>query len=86
MGKGYLTPDTRTLEDCQVPVFKTHPTPVNVSLKPSEKARAAEGGVDMKKKGVHRADPAVTADADRAGTASSPSVTPGVAQGCCLIL
>mmetsp|Transcript_9356 Transcript_9356/g.21558 ORF Transcript_9356/g.21558 Transcript_9356/m.21558 type:complete len:237 (+) Transcript_9356:345-1055(+) len=34
MGKGILMPDTRTLEDCQVPVFKTHPTPVNVSVKP----------------------------------------------------
>lgn len=27
-------PDTRTLEDLQVPVFKTHPTPVNVSVRP----------------------------------------------------
>jgi len=35
MGKGILTPDTRTLEDCQIPVFKTHPTPINVSVKPS---------------------------------------------------
>jgi hypothetical protein len=34
MGKGMLMPDSRTLEDCQVPVFKTHPTPVNVSVKP----------------------------------------------------
>mmetsp|Transcript_20087 Transcript_20087/g.33331 ORF Transcript_20087/g.33331 Transcript_20087/m.33331 type:complete len:258 (-) Transcript_20087:180-953(-) len=34
MGKGILMPDTRSLEDCQVPVFKTHPTPVNVSMKP----------------------------------------------------
>mmetsp|Transcript_94342 Transcript_94342/g.272704 ORF Transcript_94342/g.272704 Transcript_94342/m.272704 type:complete len:217 (+) Transcript_94342:382-1032(+) len=34
MGKGVLMPDTRTLEDCQVPVFKTHPTPINVSVKP----------------------------------------------------
>jgi hypothetical protein len=37
MGKGYLMPDTRTLEDCQVPVFKTHPTPVNVSVRPDTK-------------------------------------------------
>lgn len=37
MGKGYLSPDTKTLADCQIPVFKTHPTPVNVSVKPSEK-------------------------------------------------
>lgn len=34
MGKGILMPDTRSLEDCQVPVFKTHPTPVNVAMKP----------------------------------------------------
>lgn len=34
MGKGMLMPDTRTLEDCQVPIFKTHPTPVNVSVRP----------------------------------------------------
>jgi len=37
MGKGYLMPDSRTLEDCQIPVFKTHPTPINVSLKPEDK-------------------------------------------------
>jgi hypothetical protein len=37
MGKGYLMPDTRTLEDCQVPVFKTHPTPINVSVRPDTK-------------------------------------------------
>jgi hypothetical protein len=27
-------PDSRTLQDCQVPVFKTHPTPINVSVRP----------------------------------------------------
>lgn len=34
MGKGILTPDARSLEDCQIPVFKTHPTPINVSIRP----------------------------------------------------
>jgi hypothetical protein len=34
MGKGILMPDSRSLEECQVPVFTTHPTPVNVSVKP----------------------------------------------------
>ena len=34
MGKGMLIPDTRTLKDCEVPVFKTHPTPVNVAVRP----------------------------------------------------
>ena len=38
MGKGILMPDTRTLEDCQVPIFKTHPTPVNVSVRPDVSA------------------------------------------------
>lgn len=27
-------PDTRTLEECQVPTFKTHATPINVSVRP----------------------------------------------------
>lgn len=35
MGKGILMPDSRTLSDLQVPVFKTHATPVNVSVKPA---------------------------------------------------
>jgi Ubiquitin-2 like Rad60 SUMO-like len=51
MGKGYLSPDSRTLADCQVPVFKTHPTPVNVSVKPNEKLKASDGrGENIKKK------------------------------------
>jgi Ubiquitin-2 like Rad60 SUMO-like len=51
MGKGYLSPDSRTLADCQVPVFKTHPTPVNVSVKPNEKLKASDGrGENAKKK------------------------------------
>jgi len=40
MGKGVLMPDTRTLQDCEVPVFKTHPTPINVAVRP--KANAVE--------------------------------------------
>mmetsp|Transcript_11232 Transcript_11232/g.19090 ORF Transcript_11232/g.19090 Transcript_11232/m.19090 type:complete len:182 (+) Transcript_11232:209-754(+) len=42
MGKGMLMPDSRSLEDCQVPVFKTHPTPVNVSVKPEPTAAEAD--------------------------------------------
>lgn len=34
MGKGMLSPDSKTLEGCSVPVFKTHPTPVNVAVRP----------------------------------------------------
>lgn len=36
MGKGVLAPDASTMEDCQVPVFKTHATPINVSIKPAQ--------------------------------------------------
>eukprot|EP00522_Entomoneis_paludosa_P005992 CAMPEP_0172439788 /NCGR_PEP_ID=MMETSP1065-20121228/657_1 /TAXON_ID=265537 /ORGANISM="Amphiprora paludosa, Strain CCMP125" /LENGTH=211 /DNA_ID=CAMNT_0013188523 /DNA_START=246 /DNA_END=884 /DNA_ORIENTATION=- len=34
MGKGYLMPESRTLEECEIPVFKTHPTPINVTVRP----------------------------------------------------
>ena len=47
MGKGILMPDTRTLEDFQIPVFKTHPTPVNVSVKPEiDPLEAPKSGTD----------------------------------------
>jgi hypothetical protein len=47
MGKGILMPDSKTLAALEVPVFKTHATPVNVSVKPphivaAEKAAAAQ--------------------------------------------
>jgi len=34
MGKGILEPDSITLEQCDLPVFKTHATPINVSIRP----------------------------------------------------
>jgi len=34
MGKGILSPATKTIESCEIPNFLTHPTPVNVSVKP----------------------------------------------------
>lgn len=49
MGKGILMPDTRSLEDCQVPVFKTHPTPINVSVRPENvNVASSKGGSDSK--------------------------------------
>lgn len=89
MGKGYLTPDTRTLEDCHIPVFKTHPTPVNVSVKPNEKTRAGEGGADFKKKsggGGGGADAGAASGAGRVGGSSSPHNAAEAGQGCCVIL
>lgn len=34
MGKGILMPDTRSIQDCSVPVFQTHATPINVAVTP----------------------------------------------------
>ena len=77
MGKGFLTPDTRTLEDCQVPVFKTHATPINVSIKPRTKHH--EGIVDHFKK--------KSATTSGAGTGSALANTSETSQGCgCVIL
>ena len=79
MGKGFLTPDTRTLEDCQIPVFKTHPTPVNVSVKPSAKPHH-EGIADhFKKKGT-------TAVSGNATELRSAAVVHETNQGCGCIL
>ncbi|KAL7507826.1 hypothetical protein ACHAXN_008962 [Cyclotella atomus] len=36
MGKGILMPDSKTLKAAEVPVFKTHPTPINVSVRPED--------------------------------------------------
>jgi len=36
MGKGILSPDSRTLDQCSVPQFKTHATPVNVCIRPED--------------------------------------------------
>lgn len=42
MGKGVLMPDTQTLEECRVPIFKTHPTPVNVCVRPEVMSHESE--------------------------------------------
>lgn len=39
MGKGILSPDSKTLESAGVPVFKTHPTPINVAVRPESMDR-----------------------------------------------
>ena len=44
MGKGMLSPDTKTLEACDVPVFKTHATPVNVAVRPEQNELGGHGG------------------------------------------
>jgi Ubiquitin-2 like Rad60 SUMO-like len=74
MGKGFLTPDTRTLEDFQIPIFKTHPTPINVSIKPGASKTKHHDTVDKNKKG----------ESVRAGVA--PAAGQATVQGCgCVI-
>ena len=79
MGKGYLMPDTRTLEDCQIPVFKTHPTPINVSVKPQD-AGADDSKPKKKKEDMRGAGGSSASNNNAAGGAQ-------VDQGCtCTIL
>ena len=70
MGKGFLTPDTRTLEDCQIPIFKTHPTPINVSVKPGPVTKPHEGMADHFKKNKGSAAAAAAA-ANSSGAAAA---------------
>ncbi|TFJ87832.1 hypothetical protein NSK_001179 [Nannochloropsis salina CCMP1776] len=51
MGQGLLR-DTCTLQDCRIPCFDTHPTPVNVSIRPAppRPPRHGDRGHGQKKK------------------------------------
>lgn len=76
MGKGMLMPDSRSLKDCQVPVFKTHPTPVNVSIKPENNALKSD-----KPSRSSNLNPSSN------GSSNDPSHGNAVSQGCsCVIL
>lgn len=78
MGKGFLMPDTRTLEDCQIPLFKTHPTPINVSVKPST-GKDSKAESNSKKDGASSSDPTSNSGANAGAQQAS--------QGCaCTIL
>ncbi len=50
MGRGVLMPDTRTLRECGVPVFETHATPVNVSVRPLKGGQRVDGWSDSAEK------------------------------------
>jgi hypothetical protein len=69
-------PDSRTLEDCQVPVFKTHPTPINVSVRPkSFSPDTTKSGKDVGSRGTSSVAPPSGRTAEQSG------------QGCeCIIL
>uniref|UniRef100_A0A7S4K751 UBL3-like ubiquitin domain-containing protein n=1 Tax=Odontella aurita TaxID=265563 RepID=A0A7S4K751_9STRA len=87
MGRGILMPDSRTLEACQVPVFKTHATPVNVSVRPE----GTGGGDDRATSKKGRLAVATSGGGgggggtgSRSNAAVSGSVTTG--GGCCIIM
>lgn len=69
-------PDARTLEDIQIPVFKTHPTPINVSIKPT-----AEVQGDLKDKKISSGYPA-----NYVRNAQNASNVAQANSGCCTIL
>lgn len=72
-------PDTRTLEDCQIPVFKTHPTPVNVSVAPQ--VNSPEETATKKHK--HKEE----TGGSGSRTTNSPANATQVSQGCsCVII
>ncbi len=78
MGKGFLMPDSRTLEDIQIPSFKTHPTPINVSIKP-----ALESTNEAKDKKLSSG----STSANNSRNAQNSSNTPQTGAGCpCSIL
>lgn len=78
MGKGVLMPDVRTLQDCEVPVFKTHPTPVNVAVRPKT-AAVVTPNKSGKKDGGSRGG-------SSSGGGSSNRTTEETRQGCgCVI-
>lgn len=83
MGKGILAPDTRTLEGCSVPVFKTHATPINVAVKPED------GDLYSGKKGSPKKSTPGTSggggnSSDGAGGAGRPE--PGSSGCSCIIM
>ncbi|CAM9518724.1 unnamed protein product, partial [Phaeothamnion confervicola] len=42
MGNGILA-DAKSLAECRVPAFDTHPTPINVSVRPKDMQAASTG-------------------------------------------
>mmetsp|Transcript_4890 Transcript_4890/g.11161 ORF Transcript_4890/g.11161 Transcript_4890/m.11161 type:complete len:201 (+) Transcript_4890:242-844(+) len=81
MGKGMLSPDTKTLQTFDVPVFKTHATPVNVAVRPENIDLCGKKG--SPKKNHPGASGGGGINADRAGAGGS---APGSSGCSCVIL
>ena len=85
MGKGILSPDSKTLESFDVPVFKTHPTPVNVAVRP-ENIDLAGGGKKKgsPKKNNSRSSGGGATNAD--GVGGTGEIQPGSSGCSCIIM
>lgn len=86
MGKGMLSPDTKSLEACDVPVFKTHSTPVNVAVRPE--MGDLEGG-KKKKNSVKKNNPGTAGGggSNNADRAVGPGEPQAGSSGCsCVIM
>lgn len=78
MGKGILMPDSKSLGSLDVPVFKTHATPVNVAVRPDKTE------LSIKSPSKKSAGASLSA---RAGSNSDSTPGPEVSAGCsCVIL
>lgn len=76
-------PDTRSLKDCEIPVFKTHPTPINVSMLPD----TAKTSKPTKKKKEISSSNIAGGRSTSTGGISSSNQTPQADQGCtCVVL
>lgn len=100
MGKGLLMPDTKSLAACEVPVFKTHATPINVSVRPDYMGSAQtsqKGGSHFKGGGgsSHTLSSSSNINNNNGGGSGNgrrsrrggPEAQAGVDQGCsCVVL
>ena len=81
MGKGMLSPDNLPLEQFKLPKFTTHPTPVNVAIRPEAFTKVK---VSPKKKGKS-ISPQAEGPPGGAESATNNIVDEGVSRCMCLI-
>lgn len=79
MGKGILMPDSKSLQSLDVPVFKTHATPVNVAVRPER--------TEISTKSPTKKNAGASSSARGGGSNSVSTAGAEVSTGCsCVIL
>lgn len=82
MGKGVLMPDTKSLGACELPVFKTHATPINVSVRPDYITFSSD-----QKGGMMKGNNATSSSgANGSGNNVRGASQTGVEQGCSCVI